>query len=340
MKDFSNILENLNETPPPELNDHILMIDAMNTLIRSFALLKAMNPSGTHVGGLVGFMRSLGYINRILEPTRIVVVWDGKGGGSSRKNINPEYKAHRQNVKITNWGLYDTKQQEMDALIGQLLRTQDYLDCLPVHQVSMEKIEADDVIAYLAKEASSKNRKVTIYSSDKDFLQLIDKNIQVYSPIKKKVFDYTNIQDELKVLPENYNIVKALLGDNSDGLIGIKGLGIKTIVKEFPEISSNPDMKLDAIFESCEGRTYEKKIFSKILANWELVEQNFIMMDLHDSLLDKKQKDHILDIIKSEIPDLQSGAFLHLLDQDKIEGITKNTEGWLEVFRSLTVFTK
>ncbi len=63
-------------------------------------------------------------------------------------------------------------------------------------------------------------------------------------------------------------------------------------------------------------------------------------MNLHDSVLDDKEKNHILDIIKSDIPNLQTGAFLHLLDQDKIEGITKNTEGWLENFRGLTVFKK
>jgi 5'-3' exonuclease len=338
---YDDILNNLKETPPRALNDHILVVDAMNTLIRSFSLLKAMNPSGAHVGGLVGFLRSLGYVTRIFDPTRVIIVWDGKGGSANRKNIDPNYKAQRATSRITHWGLYDTKEEETEALIGQLYRTQDYLECLPVHQLVMDKLEADDIMAWIAKKASGSNvKKCTIVSSDKDFLQLVDDTIEVYAPVKKKTFTKDNIFEELKVLPENYNIVKALLGDNSDGLIGIKGLGIKTIVKEFPEISSNPDMKLDAIFESCEGRTYEKKIFSKILANWELVEQNFIMMDLHDSLLDKKQKDHILDIIKSEIPDLQSGAFLHLLDQDKIEGITKNTEAWLEVFRSLTVFTK
>ena len=63
-------------------------------------------------------------------------------------------------------------------------------------------------------------------------------------------------------------------------------------------------------------------------------------MDLHVTSLDSKEKDHILNIIKSDIPNLQSGAFLHLLDQDKIEGITKNTEGWLENFRGLTVLKK
>ena len=63
-------------------------------------------------------------------------------------------------------------------------------------------------------------------------------------------------------------------------------------------------------------------------------------MNLHDSVLDIKEKNTILDIIKEEIPDLQAGAFLHLLDTDKIEGVTKNTEGWLENFRGLTVFKK
>jgi len=54
---YDDILNNLKETPPRELNDHILVIDAMNMLIRSFSLLKAMNPSGHHIGGLVGFLR-------------------------------------------------------------------------------------------------------------------------------------------------------------------------------------------------------------------------------------------------------------------------------------------
>ena len=61
MSSYKDLLDNLKETPPRELNDHILVIDAMNMLIRSFSLLKAMNPSGHHVGGLVGFLRSLGF---------------------------------------------------------------------------------------------------------------------------------------------------------------------------------------------------------------------------------------------------------------------------------------
>ena len=220
---YDDILKNLKETPPRALNDHILVIDAMNMLIRSFSLLKAMNPSGAHVGGLVGFLRSLGYVTRIFDPTRVIIVWDGKGGSANRKNIDPNYKAQRATSRITHWGLYDTKEEETEALIGQLFRTQDYLECLPVHQLVMEKLEADDIMAWIAKKASISNvKKCTIVSSDKDFLQLVDDTVEVYAPVKKKTFTKDNIFEELKVLPENYNVVKALLGDNSDNLQGIK----------------------------------------------------------------------------------------------------------------------
>ena len=332
---YDKILKNLKQTPPRALNDHILVIDAMNTLIRSFSLLKAMNPSGAHVGGLIGFLRSLGYVTRIFDPTRVVVVWDGKGGSGNRKNIDPNYKAQRATSRITHWGLYDTKEEETEALIGQLFRTQDYLECLPLHQMVLEKLEADDIMAYLALRASSAGKKVTIVSSDKDFLQLVDNNIEVYAPVKKKTFTKDNIFEELKVLPTNYNIVKALLGDNSDNLQGVKGLGIKTIVSQFPKLLTEKT-DLDYVYKVAEEKLEEKKIFPKIIHNWDRVETNFKLMDLHNTALDDKEVEYVEEILKTPVPDLQTGAFLHHLDQDKIEGVTKNTEGWLENFRGLT----
>ena len=340
---YEDILNNLKQTPPRELNDHILIIDAMNMLIRSFSLLKAMNPSGTHIGGLVGFLRSLGYVTRIFDPTRVVIVWDGKGGSGNRQNIDPNYKAQRATARITHWGLYDTREQEQEALIGQLFRTKDYLECLPLQQIVMEKLEADDIIAYLAKQASGNGKKVTIVSSDKDFFQLIDRNIEVYAPVKKKTFTDKNILEEIKVLPQNYNIVKALLGDNSDNLPGVKGLGIKTILSEWKSFSYDPLASLNDIWDHCETQMEgdkPKKIFAKIIHNWDRVMKNYELMNLHESVLDISEKNTILDIIKSPIPDLQTGAFLRLLEQDKIEGVTKNTEGWLENFRGLTTVIK
>jgi len=332
-----NILENLKETPPRAYNDHILVIDAMNMLIRSFSLLKAMNPHGTHIGGIVGFLRSLGYVTRIFDPTRVIVVWDGKGGSGNRKNINTEYKAHRATARITHWGLYDTKEQEMEALIGQLFRVQEYLECLPVVQVTMDKLEADDIIAYIA---TNTNKKVTIVSSDKDFLQLINKNVEVYAPVKKKTYTKDNVQDEIKVLPENYNIVKALLGDHSDGVRGVKGLGIKTIISEWKSFCYDPGASLQDIYDHCETQMEldkPKKIFAKILHEWQRVMNNFEIMDLHQTSLDEKEIETLKESIKTKVSKTQIGAFIQYLDDDNIEGITKNTVGWLDNFRGLIV---
>ena len=336
---YDDILNNLKQTPPRALNDHILLIDGMNTLIRSFSLLKAMNPTGTHVGGLVGFLRSLGYVTRIFDPTRVIVIWDGKGGSGNRKNIDPEYKAQRATSRITHWGLYDTKEEETEALIGQLYRIQDYLECLPVHQIMIEKLEADDIIAYIAKQASTSTvRKCSIVSSDKDFLQLIDDTVEVYAPVKKKTFTKDNIQEELQVHPTNYNIVKALVGDNSDNLRGVKGLGIKTIISEFPKLVTESNCNLEYVYNVCENRLDDKKIFPKIIHEWDRVNTNFEIMDLHGAILDEKEVQEVMHTLKSPIPDLQTGAFLHMMEKDKIEGITKNTEIWLETFRDLTKY--
>jgi len=338
--DYRSILNNLKETPPRDLNDHVLIIDAMNMLIRSFSLIKSMNPSGHHIGGLVGFLRSLAFVTRTFDPTRVIIVWDGKGGSANRKNIDSNYKAQRATTRITHWGLYENKAEETEALIGQLIRLQDYIACLPIHNLMMEKLEADDIIAFLAKKVSTAGKKCTIVSSDKDFLQLIDGYIEVYAPTKKVVFTKENIQEELQVHPTNYDIIKSLLGDNSDNLSGIKGLGIKTIISEFNRLVTEPDMTLQYVYDTCVANMEGKKVFAKIIYDWDRVETNYKLMSLHDSVLDENEIVHIFNVLKEHPGDLQTGAFMHLLIQDKVEGITKNTEGWLENFRGLTVFKK
>jgi len=339
MKNYGEILKNIRKSQPRKLNDHIVLVDGMNMLIRSFSLIKTLNPSGDHVGGLIGFLRSLGYITRILDPTRIIIIWDGKGGSGNRKNIDPNYKSQRATAKITHWGLYDSKAEEQQALIGQLYRLMDYLECLPVQEIMIEKLEADDIIAYLAKKGSSNGKKITIVSSDKDFLQLVNRDIQIYSPIRKVVIDQSNVLKELQVLPSNYNIVKALLGDHSDNVSGIKGLGMKTIIKEFPElVTENKDLQY--IYNVCEENMNKKIIFPKIINQWDKVETNYKLMNLHETVLDDSEELHILNVLTAKVPELRTGPFLHLLAQDKVEGITKNTEGWLQVFSSLTLYNK
>jgi DNA polymerase-1 len=340
MTNYLDILNKIEQRPDRKLNDHVLIVDSMNTFIRSFAMLQSMNPQGHHTGGLVGFLRSLGFLMRTIDPTRIICVFDGQASSSSRKNIDPEYKANRNIKRITNWEIFDDKDDEFQSMTMQMGRLVEYLQCLPLTLISIDKIEADDTISYLSQKFRDNNKKVTIVSSDKDFLQIVDQNIEVYSPIKKKTYGKKEVQEELGMIPENYLIMKALLGDNSDNLIGIKGLGPKTLLKEFPGIVSNPLFELKDIHKICEEKLQTKKIFAQILYDWDKVKTNYELMNLLEPRLGDYEIVHILDKIKEPTPSLQVVTFLSMLEVDQIEALNKNVEGWLEIFRPLSTYKK
>jgi hypothetical protein len=222
----------------------------------------------------------------------------------------------------------------------QMGRLVEYLQCLPLTLISIDKIEADDTISYLAQKFRDNNKKVTIVSSDKDFLQIVDQNIEVYSPIKKKTYGKKEVQEELGMIPENYLIMKALLGDNSDNLTGIKGLGPKTLLKEFPGIVKDPLFELKDIHKICEEKLQTKKIFAQILYDWDKVKTNYELMNLLEPRLGDYEIVHILDKIKEPTPSLQAVTFLSMLESDQIEALNKNVEGWLEIFRPLSTYKK
>ena len=340
MINYLDILNKIEQKPDRKLNDHVLIVDSMNTFIRSFAMLQSMNPQGHHTGGLVGFLRSLGFLTRTIDPTRVICVFDGQASSSSRKTINPEYKATRNIKRITNWELFDDKDDEFASMTMQMHRLVEYLQCLPVTLISIDKVEADDTISYLAQKFAANNKKVTIVSSDKDFLQIVDQNIEVYSPIKKKTYQKKDIQEEIGLIPENYLIMKALLGDNSDNLSGIKGLGPKTLLKEFPELISKPGVTLKDIYSICEQKLQTKKIFASIIYDWDKVKTNWELMNLSEPRLGDYEIFHILEKIKEPTPNLQVVTFLNMLEADQIEALNKNVEGWLELFRPLSTYKK
>ena len=339
MGKYDDLLNKVQQTAPRKLNDHILVIDAMNTFIRNFTMINLMNPQGSHVGGLVGFLKSLGFLVRTFNPTRVVVVFDGPGSTAARKNINSDYKANRQLNRITNWEIYDNKDDEYASMSAQIERLIEYLHMLPVDLLGIDKVEADDVIAYIVKEY--KDSKVTIVSSDKDFMQIVNDKVEIYSPVKKKIYGPAEVLEEQMVLPSNYLVVKSLLGDNSDNLSGVKGLGIKGIIKHFPKLIDTPNMTLDYVFEVCEAGVEKTKVFAKILNRYDAVNQNHGLMNLMQPQLSDRQKSLILDVLDGADHQLNVMAFLLMLEQDNIQqGITKNTESWLETFRYLLTIKK
>lgn len=328
MSKLLDLVDSLQPGPKENRDCNVLILDGLNTFLRAFSVVKQVNSTGHNVGGMTGFLKSLGSVVRMFNPERVIVTWDGRGGAQNRKNADSNYKAQRVNTPVIHWDLYDTKVEEIESMNDQIDRLRDYLACLPVQFVQIDKLEADDEIAYIAQKASSSGKKVVIVSTDKDFLQLIDENIKVYSPVKKVLYDHTNVVEFLQVLPENYNIVKALIGDASDNLAGVKGVGIRGLVKTFPELVTESNCKLGDIFEKCAAEQKPKAIHTKILADWPHVERNYKIMDLHETVLDDYEKDLVKKILSEPVPKVSIGRFLHLLDEDKLD-FTKDLTGWL-----------
>ena len=94
---YKDILDSLKEdTTPKHINDRILIIDGLNTFIRSFAVNPSTNEDGIHIGGMTGFLHSIGYAIRNIKPTRVIICFDGKGGSQKRRKLFPNYKSSRR----------------------------------------------------------------------------------------------------------------------------------------------------------------------------------------------------------------------------------------------------
>ena len=89
-------------------------------------MLKMVNPKGVHIGGLGGFLRSLGALIRQIQPHEVYVVFDGAGSSMNRKNIVPEYKSGRETQRITNWEVFENLEEEHDSKVDQIIRLIQY----------------------------------------------------------------------------------------------------------------------------------------------------------------------------------------------------------------------
>ena len=254
-KDLLNLLDNIQETGEelPQFERYML-VDGLNLFFRNFSAINAVNPKGAHVGGLGGFFRSLGFLIRQIQPTKVFVVFDGMGSSNNRKNLIPEYKANRNTSRVTNWDVFDNLEEEDESKVDQIVRIIQYLKTLPVRTISIDKVEADDIIAYLSETLPTKpNDRAFIVSSDKDYLQLVSDQVVVYRPIEKEFYTEQTVKDKFNVSPNNFLLYKLLMGDNSDGIPGIKGLGLKKLYKLFPELTKE-NMSLDDLLDLSEAK--------------------------------------------------------------------------------------
>ena len=170
---YHSILQEIKDAPPAKLerDDHVLLVDGLNNFIRCFAAIAVTNDDGIHVGAIIGFLKSLAYSIKLVRPTRVIIIFDGKGGSQKRKKMFSGYKEGRAFRSNLNRRMkFDDPADEQKNMSMQMSRVMDYLNSLPVQTHVAHQVEADDVIAYCAKQALPKS-KVTIMSTDKDFLQ-------------------------------------------------------------------------------------------------------------------------------------------------------------------------
>lgn len=331
MNKYNSILQSLKpgRSEPLESNSKVLIIDGTNTYFRCFTAVNLLNADLVHIGGLVGFLKSICYAIKMIVPTKVIILFDGQGSNTNKKYLYPDYKANRDIQKIKNWQ-FDTKAEETEAMISQLERLIQYLQCLPIHLLVIDKIEADDVIGHLCNKFS---KKITIMSSDRDFLQLVNEDIEVYIPTKKKFYNPKEVFEEYGIYSQNFIFYKTLLGDKGDNVPGIKGIGPKKVIKYFPELTKEKKLSLVEILEICEEKEY-----INILEKKQQLEINYKLMDLGNPNIPESELETIEKVIDNSNKTFEKNTFIQMYKDDKLGEAIPRLDIWLDNFRHLTAF--
>jgi len=338
MEDIFSLLDNVQKPGDLGVNNRVLIVDGLNLYLRAFAVNGALNDNGVPVGGLTGFLRSLAYAIREVNPTRVIVVYDGQGGSQRRRKIHPEYKANRKPGKrITRWDAFKNATEEKDAMKIQFSRLIEYLDFLPINVISIDKIEADDTIAYIAHTLLDED--VTILSADQDFLQLVDERITVWSPTKKKFYTPRMVKADYGVPAHNFLMYKVLMGDKSDNIEGVKGLGPKKLPKIVPDLLTQTTLDLDFILEHA-GKG-EEPMHKKISESATQLRLNEELMDLKNPPISGELKLQIARLIEAPINLLSRNDFIMMYSDDQLGNAIKTPDLWLrEHFVKLNTLAK
>jgi len=342
MKDlYKNILESVEKEHEGNANKHknsrVLIIDGLNTFIRCWTSTPTLNDDGDHVGGVIGTLKSIGYAIRQVEPTRVIVTFDGQGGSKNRKKIYGEYKANRSKSKLHINRAYNdmmNEEEERESMKRQYVWLMDMLSYLPMTTMIYDGVEADDTMAYIATNLLKEDEQAVIMSTDKDFLQLVDGKTIVWSPTKKKIYNQNKIKEEFGLDPKNLLLYRVLDGDTSDNIPGVYGCGLKTVLKRYPEITEDKEISVDEFLELTEQKVEETKgkikIYKDILNSKNQIIMNEKLMQLKDVDISGQIKMKILDRFNEELKPLNKMDFMKVLLKYKVVNNFGDINDWLK----------
>lgn len=210
----------------------ILLIDAWNIMIGMNSVSNIMDSNTMPIGMYLSTVNQIKILVDKFKPSKVIFAMDGPNAGHRRRAMYAGYKAGRR-VKAKKSSIYiqeaDDEYQKytsQGSFTFQLEHIYNFLKHLPVTTVIVPYCEGDDLIAYLTLK-NKDDYECIIVSGDKDYCQLIQPGVTVYDWRKKIWFDEEQFLEMYKILPSNYIFMKILLGDSSDEIKGVKGIGKK-----------------------------------------------------------------------------------------------------------------
>jgi len=304
----------------------IIYIDGLNVFMRHFAANPMRSLNGQLCGGIIGFLRNIEHLSAKFNPQKIVVAWEG-GGSLRRRSIDPNYKEGRRPVKLNRSQYYkelpdtsENRNDQLKILIEVLYET-------PVTQIYVSDCEADDIIAYLVKTKKTDDKNI-IVTSDKDYYQLLNEQTKIWSPNKKQLIDDKYVLEKWGVPASNFCLARCFAGDVSDGIKGIKGAGIKSISKRFPDLIQNEATTIYDIINEANKKVTSGckiKLFDNIINNESQLEKNWKLMYLDSAMLSAdqiKKINHQFDLKEHKINKMN---LLRILNREGLNSFDVHT---------------
>ena len=219
----------------------IYLVDASTFIHRSYHAIRHLSTKdGRPTNAIYGFVATMQKILREKKPEYMAVAYDAKGP-SFRKDMYPEYKANRPPMP--------------EDLIAQQEPIREIIKAMGLRGIEIQGLEADDIIAALTSRAAEKGYEVVIIAGDKDYYQLLADNVSLYDPNPKKETTITTetLMEKFGVTPALFLDVQGLMGDTTDNIPGVPGVGEKTALKLIKDFGD-----MDGVFQNLEQIKSEK----------------------------------------------------------------------------------
>lgn len=309
----------------------ILLIDGSSLIFRAFyAIRNLTTKDGVFVNGVYGFLNMYYKALELINPTHVFVAFD-KGSKTFRHNEFADYKGTRDNAP-----------NEITYQFGIL---KDLLSSMNVNYLELDEYEADDIIGTIAKLAQKEGFEVDIFTGDRDYLQLVDDNILVYLTKKGiseiKLMNTESILEEYDLSPKQLIDVKALQGDSSDNIPGVKGVGEKTALKLIQEYGN-----LENLYENMDnlkGKLKENLVNEKDKAYLSrYLGEIFLRVPIERNIEDFEIKDVNYNEYLKKLEKLEFNSIInkHFKDIKKESTVKSNQNIDFEVINFSEIFEK